>query len=421
MSIRQMTREEYEREFGVAPSATPTQQTHSGKLQKTSKILGSIFGGQKLGEGIGTSIAATSRLLQGDKQGYQDILQTQVTPKEVAGDLLKIGSTVGAMAAPVSGTIPGAMAKFGAVGAASGAGKALVEGEGIEDVAEQALKQGATSAAIGGAFGVAGKGLSQFSKLLGKSGDKIQTSVIKPSLADIKDGFSLDTVKKYNLGGSLKTTFEKTDKTLDTLSKQLNQKLESSNASVDMNKAYDATVKKLLGKKLESFGANSQMEGAIEKLRGEIIGVSGKNGLVSIPEAQIIKRASGHFGAWSYGVPTPEATATQKVYNTFYNELKTAIEKGSPEGVKAVNQEISKLIPVMNALIRRIPVAERNSALSLTDIISLTGAALDPRALSVSLINLASKSGTVGAALSKTPDAGALLQKTEPVARMLAK
>jgi hypothetical protein len=163
------------------------------------------------------------------------------------------------------------------------------------------------------------------------------------------------------------------------------------------------------------------MEGAIEKLRNEISSVSGQNGLVSIPEAQLVKRASGHFGAWTYGVPTPEATASQKVYNTFYNELKTAIEEGSPDGVKAINKEISNLIPVMNALIRRIPVAERNSAISLTDIITLSAASLEPRALALSLANFASKSGRVGALLGKAPKAGDTVKKgiesLEPIVR----
>jgi len=44
--------------------------------------------------------------------------------------------------------------------------------------------------------------------------------------------------------------------------------------------------------------------------------------------------------------------------------------------------------------------------LSLTDIISLSAATLSPKALGVSLLNLASKSGAVGSFLSKAPKLG---------------
>jgi len=383
-------------------------------FQTIGNVVNKVFPGQQVGQAIGTAIGAGIAKAKGTYDQYD---LSAPTPLQVGGDVALGALNVAGAKLPIASSVLGKTAQFGALGGASGGAKAISEGKTKQEVLSQTGKGALIGAGTGLVVGGVEKALTGASKLLNKTGEKIQTSVIKPSQADIKDGFSIDTIKKYNLGGSLKQTFEKTDKTLDSLSKQLNSKLEASNASIDLNKVYENTAKKLLGAKLESFGSNAQMEGAIEKLRNEIVAVSGSNGIVNIPEAQLVKRASGHFGAWSFGVPTPEATASQKVYNTFYNELKTAIEQGSPEGVKAINQEISKLIPVMNALIRRIPVAERNNALSLTDIISLTGASLDPRALSVTLINLASKSGRVGSLLSKTPDIGKAAQKVEPIVR----
>lgn len=376
------------------------------------------FPGQNVGQAIGT---LGGFALSKNKEQYD---LSAPTPLQTIGDIAQGAAMVAGIKAPVAPTVLGKAAQFGTIGGISGAGEALKNDGGISDIAKESIKGAAVGAATGAAFGLAEKGVKKFADLLGKTGDKIQMSVIKPSQADIKDGFSIDTVKKYNLGGSLKQTFEKTDKTLDKLSKELNAKLANSNASVDLNKVYENTAKKLLGNKLESFGSNSQLENAIEKLRNEIIAVAGNNGMVSVPEAQLVKRASGHFGAWTFGAPTPEATASQKVYNTFYNEIKTAIEKNSPEGVKQINQEISKLIPVMNAIIRRIPVAERNSAISLGDIISLTAATVEPRALGLTLLNLASKSGRVGAFIGKNaPKAGSAvtggLQKAESVAKGL--
>jgi hypothetical protein len=355
--------------------------------------------------------------------GYFGKASPLQNPRESIAAGLGIGSTIAGGGAGSAKTVLGKAGQFGLIGGLSSGGKSLGDNNSAGQIIKDTAIGGTIGVATGAAFGGAAKGIRGLSNLFGKAGDKIQTSIIKPSQADVKDGFSIETVKKYNLGGSLKQTFEKTDQKLDELSGQLNAKLSASNSSIDLNKAYENTARRLLGNKLENFGSNSQMENAIEKLRGEVSTVAGANGIVTIPEAQVVKRASGHFGAWTFGVPTPEATASQKVYNTFYNELKTQIEKESPAGVREINKEISKLIPVMNALIRRIPVADRNSAISLKDIITLSAASLEPRALALTLMNFASKSGKVGALLSKTPALGgkasSLVQKLEPAARVL--
>ena len=422
--------EKYKLKNNLDKYKLPIQEPKKSVWSKISSGIQSFFPGQKVGESIGTlagyGITAGKEKLGLVPKGTTSQYDLSApTPLQVGGDIVKGATMIAGAKLPVANSLLGKTAQFGALGAVGGGAEAVTQGKSAKEVVKQTAVGGVIGGATGLAFGLAEKGIKGLANLFGKTGDKIQTTIIKPSAKDVKDGFSLDTIKKYNLGGSLKQTFEKTDKTLDSLSKQLNQKLNVSGKTqvLDLNKVYENTAKRLMGSKLESFGANTQMEGAIEKLRNEISSVVGKNGLTSIPEAQVIKRAAGHFGAWSYGVPTPEATASQKVYDTFYNELKTAIEKAAPEGVREINQQISKLIPVMNALIRRIPVAERNSALSLTDIITLSAATLEPRALSLSLLNLASKSGRVGAALSKLPQVGEKvakgIQKIEPVARTI--
>lgn len=357
--------------------------------------------GTQLGEAVGSSVFGVGQSI---KQGSIEPLfeaTSQTKPGKVIGDTARSIATIAAPAVPPASTVLGAGAQFGAIGAVSGAGTAAASGGGVKEVVRQAGRGGALGFALGAGTKLAQKGIQKIGDLIGKSGNKIQTSVIKPSKADIEDGFKIETVNKYKLGGSLTKSFEKTDQTIDDLSRKLNTKLASSNESIDLNRAYERTAKKLLGNKLQNFGANASMDRALDQLRGEIVHVSGKNGLVSIPEGQLVKRASGHFGAWEFGKLDPDATARQKVYSAFYNVMKEMIEEASPEGVKEINKQLSELIPVMNALIRRIPVAERSSALSLTDIISLSTATVEPKALSLSLLNLASKSGAVGAGLSK--------------------
>lgn len=308
-----------------------------------------------------------------------------------AGDLLKAGAETAAVATAPA-TLTGMIGTGALVGGAHGAGEAMQQ----EKSASEVVKSGGIGATIGAlTAGVIGG----FGKLIGKIGDKIQTSVIRPTSHDLRDGFSLDTIKQYNLGGNLNTTLSKTQSKLDDLSTQLNAKLANSPERVDLSKIYAETMDDLVNKnKFKGFSTNTKIQGALDDLGGEI-GVVGNE--LSIPEAQLVKQAAGRSGAWEYGKVDPEAKARELVYTTFYNKLKTQIEKSSPEGVREINKEISKLIPVSNAVLRRIPVAERNNLISLTDMIGLVGSTVNPASLGITLTNLISKSGTAGNLLSK--------------------
>lgn len=325
-------------------------------------------------------------------------------PGQIAGS---IASSVAA--APVTGPVAAATGIAKLPGAAKailgGAAAGGLYGSGTADSGLENRLEGAAKGAVGGA--VTGGALAGAGKLLGAAGDKIMTSVIRPTKKDIEDGFSLDTIKKFDLGGSLNTTYEKTQAKLGELSSQLKEKLASSTAKINLSDIVDQTEKELSGAgKLKGFGANQKITAALDNLRQEAAIVGND---LSIPDAQIVKQASGAFGAWQYGRPDPDSKATEVVFNAFYNKLKTAIEQASPSGVKEINQQISKLIPVNNALTRRIPVADRNYAISLSDMVGLVS-----HSWAFSALNLAQKSGAVGNLLSK---AGPQLQKaTVPAA-----
>lgn len=363
------------------------------KVLNAGTAVTNFLGGKAIADTFGAEIAKVGK----SDQEKEFIAQEQPTVKETIGSGIQFGANF----IPGAG-VGGGLARKAAIGAATGqlidTGADLQQGDSIGE----SLKPG-VDAAVGAGLPVVGRAFSKFGSLLGKAGDKIQFSVVKPSQADIKDGFKIATVKKYDLGGSLKQSFEKTENKLSELSQQLDAKLTESTSKVDLNKVYENTAKKLGGNKLESFGSNTQLGNATEKLREEILAVAG-DGQLDVKAANQVKRAAGHFGAWQFGVADPEAKARERVYNAFYNELKQEIEKQSPDGVKEINKQMSEIIPVMNALIRRIPVAERNNLVSLGDVITLTGASFNPSAGLLTLANLASKSGRVGNALSKAGD-----------------
>jgi hypothetical protein len=385
-------------------------------LERVGSVVNKIFPGKQVGQAIGTLggyglTAAKEKLGFAPKGATAAYDLSAPTPLQVGGDVLQGAAMVAGARLPGATSILGKTAQFGALGAASGAGSAIAEGKSPMDVAKSTGKGLATGALTGLTFGVLEKGVQALGSGVGRVGTKIQQGVIRPTDADFKNGFKMETIKKYNLGGSLQDTLQKSDAQMEQLSKELNAKLQSSNASINLNNVYQNTVKRLFGDKFTGFGSNDQLSGAAERLRNEIVYTSGANGLVSIPEAQVVKRAAGHYGAWQYGFQDPQAKASERVYNIFYNELKNEIERGSPAGVREVNQKMGEIIPVMNAVIRRIPVAERNRGLSFQDIVTLTGAVLEPRALAITGLSFAQKSGKVGNILSKATGAGQAISR----------
>lgn len=398
----------------VAPGSPTPAKKGADVLGTTEKIVGNIFPGRQVGNAIGTlagyGITAGKEALGMVPKGTTGQYDLKgPSPLQTVGDVTKGAALIGGLGATAPASILGNIAQGAGFGALSGAGQAATQTSGKFLPTGKDVGQIAKGAAIGGAVGGAISGAtSAIGKLVERSGDKIINTAIKPTKADIADGFNIQTIKDNNLGGSLSTMYDKTEAQMNDLTQQLNQKLANSDATVDLNNVFDNTVKSMSGNKLKSFGSNTSVEKALQQLKGEITNVS-EDGALSIPQAQLVKQASGKFGAWQYGIPDPESTARQAVYSSFYNQLKTAIEEGSPDGVKEINKQLSQLIPVQNAIIRRIPVAERNSALSLTDMMTLTASMFNPHALVGLGISLGQKEGVVGNILSKLgPKIGAL-------------
>lgn len=385
---------------------TPEQKSDE-QHTAVANAVESVFPGKQIGQTIGTlagyGISKAKDIWNGLTGKKTDIAEnynlSAPTLQQNLGDIAKGTAMVAGTAVPAetlgtAGTI-GTEVGLGALG---GAGQGMTEQKGAGGTAKEA----GIGAVTGGLATAATEGLGS---LFGKIGTKGLNTLIKPLKSDIEDGFSMNTIKKYDLGGSLNTMYSKTQATLSDLTTQLNQKLKGSNETIDLKSMVDKTIKDLSSgsNKLKGFGSNTKISGALEQLKSEVSSLG--EDAMKIPDAQIIKQAAGHYGSWQFGRPDPEAKASETVYNTFYKNLKKEIEDKSPPGVQEINKKISELIPVSNALVKRIPVADRNSMLSLGDMISLTASVFDPKALGLSLINFASKSGSVLNKLTKAPGA----------------
>ena len=103
-----------------------------------------------------------------------------------------------------------------------------------------------TAAIIGAVFPVVGAGLSKAKGLLKPIGEKIQTTVIRPTSRDLADGFKIENVNKYGLGGSLAQTATKVHVKLNELGQKLQSTLKSSSTAVNLNDVYKNTFNDLL-------------------------------------------------------------------------------------------------------------------------------------------------------------------------------
>lgn len=386
--------------------APPPGQNATVDTGKLGNVLGAVFPGAQIGKDIGTlagyGITAGKEALGLAPKGATSQYDLSApSPLQAVGDVAKGAALVGGMGAAAPTSIASAVGQGALYGGIGGAGQGAVNSSGAAIPTGKDIQGIAKTGAIGSVLGGAISGATSIiGKLLESAGNKIINTAIKPTKADIEDGFDVKTITDNNLGGSLSTMYDKTEAKLNDLTQQLNTKLAGSDATVDLNDIYDQTVHSLDDNSLKSFGSNTSVGNALKQLHGEIQNVT-DDGDLTIPQAQLVKQASGKYGAWQFGMNDPDSTARQTVYNAFYNNLKISIEDNSPDGVKEINQQLSKLIPVQNAIIRRIPVAERNSALSLTDMITLTASMFNPSALAALGLSLGQKEAAVGNILSK--------------------
>jgi len=380
----------------------PAKTDNRGMGQKILEGVGSLAGLDVIGKKIAGAIAPTAAKIFApgtEKYTKEIVKQEDPTWGQTAGAVGQLGLTVGTLG---TGAVAG---KLGLTGAKA-LGAKIAEGgiiggayTALDNVSkkENAGKGVITGAIVGGAIPLVGAGIKKGIQKLGagatKASEKIESSLIRPLKADVSDGFKIENIKKYNLGGNLTQTLQKTDDKLAELTQQLKSKLVNRpDAVIDLNEVASATTKKLLENKTRYFGDTAGIKRVIQNLANEIENVS-KNGLVDLPEAQILKQAAGQKGAWVYGFVDPDAKATEMVYTKFYQQLKQEIEKKAPAGIKEINKQISELIPISHAIIRRIPVAERNNVFSLTDVISGGLSFGNPQALGLFIANRLTKSG----------------------------
>lgn len=277
--------------------------------------------------------------------------------------------------------------------------------EGVNAAAVTAAQQGSVEHIAGPALtaGALGLAIPAALKVAGKVGMKIEHVLLKPSKADIEDGFDVRNVFKYRLGGTLDGTYEKTQKLItEQTAKARALRAENPTAVVDLRQALNAAALDLKNQAPRNMLLNEKIKNALlETDRAvELLIQNGDvapNWTAPVDVAHEILQSVGQEGAWRYGAREPEAVAMEKVANSVYSQLKQSIENAIPRGseLRQVNKTIMDLIPIKQAILRRIPVEARNQVMHLSDIVALT------KSIPLGLLNRTLRSGTTANILVK--------------------
>lgn len=358
------------------------------------------------------------RLLGGDVERVK-------TMKEAAGTALNLASNFvggsGAIKAGTAGVKTGLLStiKTGArVGAKSGAlygtGEALSEDR---NVIRGALMGGATGAITGAAMPVVIGGgikaakiitspfstaINKIAPALEKAAIKVENVITKATKQDIKHGFKTENVFKYNLGGSLGSSLQKTENLIGELSAKAENLRANAKSNININEIVSSVADELSSNKVRNIGNNKRILNSFKVFVKELEDVA-PDGKMNTIDAQKVKVALGKMGSWLNGQRDLDANADEVVANALYTKFKVAIENAvdDPAELKAINKQLSEIIPIQNVLLKRIPVAERNSALSLTDIITAGSGMVDPKGWGLFAVNRLSKSGQFAEGLYK--------------------
>ena len=239
---------------------------------------------------------------------------------------------------------------------------------------------------------------------LQKWGKKIMVSNIKPTGADMDSGFDANNIAKYNVGGALDKAYGAVSQRIAGYATKLRRiKDEYGDPMViDFRKALADTQAELLGS-----GKNfrqSDLKSSLGRLENELgtFSPSWKDRKQTFFEGTLAKSAAGEEAAFHHD-PLKSGTETvgEQVYNSFYRNLNKQLAENAPKEYASVNKALSELIPIRNALLRRLPIAERNNVVSILDLISAGSTALNPKAAPLFLLVRAAKSGRLADIMMK--------------------
>ncbi len=350
--------------------STPEVKGKSG-LEKTSDVLGTVFGGKKIGEAIGTQIAKFRATPEEKK-----FIEAGPKASEVAGDVIASGlSLVGLKGAGVAGKFLPRLLKTIGIGAGISGGTELAQGGDLESTTKSAV----TGGLISGAIPFAGAGLraigSQIEKLparfVNSALSRSKAQVMQDIARDNVDDFSKYVVKNKSALKSANTHLNESKQSIESLNNQINTQLSSAvrktgdKTTIGRNNLLDE-----IGQLPEAQGAllkRNDIKGIVERLAPQTKQLLSKESL-TIEEAnklrQLVDKTLGDK-AFLGG----QLSSDKIILKKFGDTLRETVKTKAPEGTRELFSEISNEIRFRDGLLERIAKRQGNQVLSFGDFI----------------------------------------------------
>lgn len=284
--------------------------------------------------------------------------------------------------------------------------EAILEGASTAIVTASQSGLDTTAAGIDGAFDAAlTVSFGGLGTLLSKGGRRAMATAIGAGYTDVKRGFNVDNVFRYKLdGGTLNDVFKNADAAIVSRANELNDILmRSSGIPIAPTKAGDAVsdfmplhsnvdLDQLLQEAFDNVGkeglgmaaqqarltqAREFWQRAIDSARPR----SGRTGrLVTVLETNNLKQNVGTFAEFAANSPDIDTNSMELFSREFYRLLEAKVFDAandvggaSGESIRRLNKELSEIIPIRDAIVRRLPQEEKKRLFEFAELIVLSG------------------------------------------------
>ena len=361
--------DDFKQKYSVQENEAPQEQKPN-LLGKASNILGTVFGGKRIGEAIGTQIAKATV-----PEEQKQFISEGPTVKQIAGDVAGTGLTLATLGgAGLAGGLGARLIKMAGLGAGISGSQSLADGGDASDVAKSAVAGGA----VGAALPVAGAGLRAIGGQIKQLPERFVNSALSRKKADIlkdiakdkTDDFANYVLKSKPVGTASKLLSESTDNV-----SQLGQKVSSAlslaerqtggKITIGRNNILDEVVK--LPEAEGALLKRVDVRSIIERLAPQSKKLLQKESL-TLTEAnklrQLLDKTLGDRAFLGSQISSDKA-----VLKSFANTLREQVKSKAPEGTRALFSELSNEIRFRDALLERIAKKQGNQVLSFGDFI----------------------------------------------------
>lgn len=284
------------------------------------------------------------------------------TAKQLAGDVLQVGATIGTAGIGGAGVGLGKTAlQIGGSGAVAGFGKGFSEDKNLTDSLKEAFVTGITSAGTVGVLGLAGKGIS---KIAQKAPERLYNDALGITQKVIQAGKS-PSKKMIDEGvfGSLGSIWKQSKTAITELDNVIDKKLVNSKGIIESKKIINTAKESLYSKFSSSYG-KKEIDDVISKL--PISDLTNKKSLTLVEANNLRKQLDKILGE-SFFLSDKQAPLIKEATGILSGLLRNNVKKLS--GTETEFSKLASYIRADKVVSRAIAITDKSFKLGLRDLL----------------------------------------------------